>query len=262
MNFDALRLFGADELDAIAQGLLTGRLGWPPTELALKRLGIRTPEAFVVLNLLAEGGHSSTAVRACAAVLGAEKASHAGGLARVELVWSGPDLPGHPSRDTGTVVRELFTRARDRILVVGYAVHRGIEIFEALARRMEEDRSLMVRMCLDIQRARGDTTRSEDLVARFAERFRTKEWPGTRLPEIYYDPRSLDLDPAKRATLHAKCVVVDGATCLITSANFTPAAQGKNIELGVTLDSATEALRIESYIQQLVERGELRRVAL
>jgi hypothetical protein len=65
--------------------------------------------------------------------------------------------------------------------------------------------ALRVRMFLDIQRAYGDTTTAALLVRRFAERFRTEQWPPERpLPDVYYDPRSLDVDLERRACLLAK----------------------------------------------------------
>ena len=38
-----------------------------------------------------------------------------------------------------------------------------------------------------------------------------------------------------RGSLHAKCVVVDRSTALVTSANFTEAAQHRNIEAGLLI---------------------------
>ena len=64
---------------------------------------------------------------------------------------------------------------------------------------------------LDVQRGYRDTTRSDELVRRFAHEFRTRQWPWERRPEVYYDPRSLDPDRKKRSALHAKCIVVDEA---------------------------------------------------
>lgn len=51
----------------------------------------------------------------------------------VDLVWTGPEAPEAPSRDTGVVVRELFTAAREHVLVAGYAVYQGKEVFQPLA---------------------------------------------------------------------------------------------------------------------------------
>jgi phosphatidylserine/phosphatidylglycerophosphate/cardiolipin synthase-like enzyme len=59
------------------------------------------------------------------------------------------------------------------------------------------------------------------LLRRFAERFVRQEWPGPRLPDLFYDPRSLAEDESLRASLLAKCVVVDGVKAFIGSANLT-----------------------------------------
>jgi len=102
----------------------------------------------------------------------------------LELVTSGPDVAG-ATRDTGVVLRELFSEAEHRVLVVGFAVQQGREIFAALADRMRHRADLTVRLCLDIRRALGDTTRSDALLRRFAERFVRQEWPGPRLPDLF-----------------------------------------------------------------------------
>ena len=73
------------------------------------------------------------------------------------------------------------------------------------------------------------------LVAEYASMFRST-WPGHRMPEVFYDPRSLASGPGKRMSLHAKCVVVDNRWAFVTSANFTEAAQQRNIEAGVLVD--------------------------
>ena len=41
-----------------------------------------------------------------------------------------------PTRDTGVVLRELFAEAEHRVLIIGFAVHQGREIFAVLAERM------------------------------------------------------------------------------------------------------------------------------
>ena len=178
----------------------------------------------------------------------------------IELVTSGPDVAGM-TRDTGVVLRELFAGAEQRVLVVGFAVHQGREIFAALADRMRHRPDLAVRLCLDIRRAPGDTTKSDALLRRFAERFIRQEWPGPRLPDLFYDPRSLAEGEAHRASLHAKCVVVDGVRALIGSANLTEAAQLRNIEVGIVV-SGLIAAATERHFDALIADGYLRRLAL
>jgi phosphatidylserine/phosphatidylglycerophosphate/cardiolipin synthase-like enzyme len=145
---------------------------------------------------------------------------------------------GVTNRDTGVVVRECFACAQRSVLVAGYAVYQGREVFRALADRMVERPDLSARMFLDVQRGPGDTSMPSEVVKRFAQRFKTREWPeGRPLPKVFYDPRSLDLDSDKRACLHAKCVVVDDEGVFISSANFTEAAQQRNIEMGLLVKS-------------------------
>jgi phosphatidylserine/phosphatidylglycerophosphate/cardiolipin synthase-like enzyme len=111
--------------------------------------------------------------------------------------------------------------------------------------------------CLDVRRAAGDTTRSDALLRRFADRFLKQEWPGPRLPKLFYDPRSLVGGDAMRASLHAKCVVVDGAKAFIGSANFTEAAQLRNIEIGVVVHQAEVAAAVERHVEGLIEHKDL-----
>ena len=66
------------------------------------------------------------------------------------------------------------------------------------------------------------------------ELFLEQNWPfGDPLPVIYYAPSTIE--PGSLASVHAKCVVVDEATTLITSANFTARGQTRNVEVGVLL---------------------------
>lgn len=182
---------------------------------------------------------------------------------RASLVWTGPEEAGSETRDTGVVVRELFATAEREVLIAGFAVYQGRAIFEVLARRMDADPNLRVRMFLNIERPYGDTTVEAQLIYEFARSFRDEQWPGRRLPEVYFDPRALELHERgkKRAALHAKCVLADRRRGLITSANLTEAAQDRNIELGVLLDDPELVGVLAEQFEALVARDLVRRVA-
>jgi phosphatidylserine/phosphatidylglycerophosphate/cardiolipin synthase-like enzyme len=151
------------------------------------------------------------------------------------------------------VVRELFAAAEQSVLVAGYAVYQGQQVFQALADRMRERPALSVRLCLDVRRPDGDASQSQDIVRRFADRFRRSEWPADRpLPEVYYFPASSAEKSEDRASLHAKCVVVDRRVVFVSSANFTQAAQRKNIEVGLLLRTPWLAERIAGHFESLV----------
>lgn len=143
--------------------------------------------------------------------------------------------------------------ARESVLVAGYAVYQGHVVSKALAERMDQSQQLDAKMFLDIQRRPHDHSGASELVRRFAERFVRREWPGVRFPELFYDPRSLEIESTKRASLHAKCVVVDRELAFVSSANFTEAAHTKNVEVGVRLRSPALARRLAAHFEILVE---------
>ena len=177
----------------------------------------------------------------------------------LDLVWTGPEAPGSYSRDTSVVVRELFQSAQDEVLVSGYAVYQGLSVFKELASLMDSNPNLKVSMFFDVKREYRDTTTEDDsILATFRDRFINEQWPGKRLPNVYYDPRSLNKDQKKRTALHAKCVVVDKKVAFISSANFTEAAQFRNIEAGLLVKSEWLAQKLKKQFFALIEVNELK----
>ena len=78
------------------------------------------------------------------------------------------------------------------------------------------------------------------------------------MPALYYDPRSLDLEAVKRSSLHAKCIVVDRRVAFVTSANFTEAAQTRNIEVGALIRCEQFAGRLVGHFERLVDAALLK----
>ena len=179
----------------------------------------------------------------------------------IDVVVSGPDA-GSAARDTGVVVRQLFNKAHERVLAAGFAIHQGRSVFQTLADRLDACKALEATLCLDVRRETTSTSRDIHIVRGFARRFVENEWPGTRLPRLYYDPRSLAPVGPMRSALHAKCVVIDGSEALVTSANFTEAAQVRNIELGLHVNSPAIAGQIEDHFHSLIRNGHLERLPL
>ena len=56
-------------------------------------------------------------------------------------------------------------------------------------------------------------------------------------------------------SLHAKCVVVDEARALVTSANFTFSGQQRNIEMRVLIEDASLATRLVQQWRALIDSG-------
>jgi phosphatidylserine/phosphatidylglycerophosphate/cardiolipin synthase-like enzyme len=110
-----------------------------------------------------------------------------------------------------------------------------------------------------ITRRRGDTTSADQLVRAFADRLWRTDWPGEAKPRVFFDPRALDADgPA--GVLHAKAVVTDDESVLVTSANLTEAAFDRNIEMGMLYRDRAFALGITSHFRVLIDRKLLMRL--
>jgi phosphatidylserine/phosphatidylglycerophosphate/cardiolipin synthase-like enzyme len=194
------------------------------------------------LDLLADGTRKRSSI---------EDAAH--------LVTTGPEGTDADHRDTAVVVQDLFRRARESVLISGYVLHQGRAIFQGLADRMDAIPSLDVRMFLDIgHETTGAGSTPAETIARFVRRFKDQHWPaGSRLPEIFYDTRT----PEGRSVLHSKCILVDGDELFVSSANFTDAAQNRNVEMGLLVRSRSIAEQALRFFDSLVRSGHCRRVA-
>lgn len=260
---DHLLQLRVDELRDLAAALRSGRVQPSYTSLTLQQV-LPALQCQAIAGELAQLQSEGFTPAQLATVINAIVASQTAQPSlqhMLELVASGPQAPGGANRDTSVVVRDLFTHARDSVLVAGYAVHQGQMVFRALAERMDALPELRVRCFWDIPRPKGDTSANSEIIARFVYRFKTHQWPiGSRLPAVFCDPRSLAANREKAACLHAKCIVVDTRKVFISSANFTEAAQERNIELGVVVESPWLAGRVVQHFDGLLAINSLQAV--
>ncbi|MCG3134083.1 MAG: hypothetical protein HMLKMBBP_01369 [Planctomycetes bacterium] len=180
----------------------------------------------------------------------------AGHVRAPELVCSGPEIPGHHARDTRRVYEELLGSAERSLWISTFAFFDGPRAFEFVARRMEERTALRVTLLLNIQRRPRNTTAADHLVRAFADQFWKRDWPGSRRPAVYYDPRSLE-EGGPTGVLHAKGVVADEETLFLTSANLTEAALDRNVELGLLVRDRQLAATVAQRFQALIDRAVL-----
>ncbi len=257
---DALLDLPSHLRERLAGALDSGLVGPSPTPASLRSvLGNREGAENVVAALL-ELGRLGISGPAAAAWL-RTVAQAAARTPKPDLVWSGPEVPDLHARDTRQVYEELLGSAERSIWASTFAFFDGPRAFEVLARRMESRPALRVTLLLNIQRKRGDTTASEQLVRRFADHFWKTDWPGSSHPSVFYDPRALDLE-GPGGVLHAKAVVADDEVVFVTSANLTEAALDRNIELGVLIRDRAFALTISGYFRSLIDRDLLKPLPL
>ena len=253
-------LIGLSERDLLeaTSALRSGRLTPPYSTVALQRLVSREAAEPIARALegLSEQGFTPSQIAVTLEILRADRASRPVFDDLLELVTTGPDIDGISTRDTSVVVRDLFANAKQSVLVVGYAVYQGQKVFHSLADRMLAVPSLKVRLFLDIQRPQGDSSADSEIIRRFTSNFLQTQWPKERpLPEVYFAPRSLDTSSTKRTCLHAKAVVVDSRSVFISSANFTEAAQQRNVEVGLLASSQSLAQRLMEFFDKGLSKG-------
>jgi phosphatidylserine/phosphatidylglycerophosphate/cardiolipin synthase-like enzyme len=259
---NGLLSLSVSDLAALKEALRTGRLPAPFLPTLIERIIPRAVAAEVsnALQGMAALGTNRDGLVAALELLAAARAQRPLIDEVIELVTTGPEVGSVANRDTQVVVQELFRNAERSVLVAGYELYQAEPVFRALAERMLCEPAPTVQMFLNIKRPLGDTTKDSDLVAAFAHRFRRQHWPADGLlPEIYFDPRSLATNAKRKAVLHAKCIVVDGRTAFVSSANFTEAAQERNIEVGVLVRSQIVAERLVGFFAALVSSGAVRR---
>lgn len=157
---------------------------------------------------------------------------------RIDLVWTGPDVPGSVSRLTSSVVANLVDQATFEIYLVSYAMHSGPTLKAALARAIQ--RGVVVHL----------------LYERVEDNPNFKTW--TTVPFSGLNVRRLCWPTGNRppgASLHAKALVIDRRTVLIGSANITDMAMLNNIEIGLVVRSRTIASEIVESIESLTAQG-------
>jgi phosphatidylserine/phosphatidylglycerophosphate/cardiolipin synthase-like enzyme len=260
-----LPALSTSDLKALALALRSGHVAPPYGTLGLQRvLPPNSPEDLgIALERLRSQGWMPVQIATLLETVASDRSARRPIEDALDLVTTGPDVNGIDNRDTSVVVRDLFAGATTSVLIAGYAIYQGQQVFQTLADRMLERPDLRVRIVVDIQRGAGDTSTAYEISRRFAERFRSQQWPDARpLPEVYFDPRSLLPQGEKRACMHAKCVVVDQSQVFISSANFTEAAQQRNIEVGLIVKSEFLAGRLTRFFSLMIADDSLQKLDL
>lgn len=259
-----------DALRQLAVAVANGDIATPfkASSLAYKGLGHLT-SAFIPF----EGLGAPALLTVIRAVLAERRRA---GAKVLDLVWSGSDAGPSYARYTKVVVPELIRSATRQITIAGYSFDDGSDLFEQLHAVMVA-RRVSVRLFLDIEqmsrrleflfkkakkgqrlgpllqaRQAGANAFAKEVLSLFREAF----WPYSDCaPSLYYDPRTAD--QRTFASLHAKCLIVDYAHVLITSANFTGRGQDRNIEVGVVLHDPGYATTLEQQWNNLVNSGDV-----
>ncbi len=259
---DPLLSLAPSELNSLAASIRNGRVTFPCSSHSIQRFVGSVDGDLISKRLgdLVSAGMSAGSVGACLDLLAASAATKRSLEDLVDLVTTGPEAGGIANRSTGVVVSDLFRNAQCSVLVAGYAIYQGQKVFQSLADRMEQHPGLQVRMFLDVPRTHGDTSSVNAQVSRFVHTFKTTQWPDKApMPQVYCCGHIIDPQTGKMGSLHAKCIVVDNEHVFVSSANFTEAGQGRNIEVGLLVQSPVISERLTRFFETLVDRQFFRR---
>jgi phosphatidylserine/phosphatidylglycerophosphate/cardiolipin synthase-like enzyme len=233
-------------VERLRAAITTGQLKTPIDRAGLVGCGIRHQLETIEAAL---AGHKSAA---CTAILDVTLAEREERKPTPELVWTGPEGPGGTARDTAVVLREMFESARESVILAGYSFDHAQGVLAPLHASMR-DHGVRTSFIVDIEQV--EAGQEEGHLARQLGGFFATNWPfGDPQPRVYYDKRSLKPGPPW-SSMHAKCVVVDGARAFVSSANFTQRGQERNIEVGVLIADPSFASYLAGQWLGLIDAG-------
>ena len=193
------------------------------------------------------GAVVAAAMRTAASTAEAVRAEH-----NVSLVWTGPSTEAVRLRSTRAVLATLVANATESLVLVSFTSYNVAELTTALADAIA--RGVEVTLILETPDDPGGP-----LVISPAHPFA----PIKNTASFYQWPlEAREAFFAAEARLHAKCVIADRSSALITSANLTSAGINDNIELGVLIEAGPLPTTLSQHLELLIEDATLEAVRI
>lgn len=167
----------------------------------------------------------------------------------VDIVWTGPESSEISMRRSAAVLLQLIDSAQADLIIMSFASFHIPDVEAAL--RSAADRG--VRLYLIVESAEESSGRYRGFGTPAYSALGHKAnvsyycWPKEKRPE--------------GGLMHAKAVIADGRSALITSANLTERAIDSNIELGLLIHGESVSKRLRGHILSLIASGEFREMA-
>ena len=187
----------------------------------------------------------AAAMRSAVSTAASVRAEH-----QVSLVWTGPATEALGLRTTRSVLDTLVANAIESLVLVSFASYDVANLTTALASAIA--RGVEVTIILETPDDPGaplDIDKAHPF-APIKDTASFYHWP-LEAREAFF---------ATTARLHAKCVVADQSSTLITSANLTSAGINDNIELGVLIEAGPLPAKLHSHLGLLIEENTLEAV--
>lgn len=242
-------------LENLRSGFAHGSLKYEVTPGALLQSGVPAGQEYAVSEFLNERSWGSDVVAAVIDTILDTRDESLNVSLTQSLVVTGPEVPQKQILKTGSRFLQVVDHAKRELMVATFALYQGDKILEPIYQAMLRNEDLDVVLILNVQRGYGDTTQASQLVDKCRHDFLSKHWKWDLKPRVYYFPGSLELSYKLRGVMHAKFLIADEERAFVTSANFTEAAQQKNIEVGVELANSIEPKALSRYFKELIESG-------
>ena len=165
-----------------------------------------------------------------------------------EVAWTGPGTGAFPTRRVDQVLYELVGSATKELVVVSYVAYgaeRALAALEAATRRGVEVTVVAERA---VETSGQLTFDGLSQVREKVPKAHFYFWP--------MDRRSTT-PSGKKGVLHAKCVICDEMSALVSSANLTDYALEQNMELGLVLRGGEVPRQLAAHFRRLIQQGDL-----
>jgi cardiolipin synthase A/B len=179
----------------------------------------------------------AAAFRAASAAAGVQ-----GARGIVELVWSGPSTGVVPVRRTEQVVCEVIESAFVRVFLVSFVAYKPDRIVGCLKAALA--RGVRVEILLESSSALGGQLKFDSTA------LLRRELPNAGFYQ-WKQAIPCDGNGERVGAVHAKCVVADGKTAFISSANLTAAAMDRNMEVGILVRGGHLPEQLEEHLEAL-----------
>ncbi len=166
---------------------------------------------------------------------------------KVSLAWTGPATESTGLRSTRSVLNTIVADATESLVLVSFVSYDVADLTAALADAIA--RGVDVTLVLETPDDPGGQLEIGPThpFAPIRDAASFYRWP-LEAREVFF---------ASTARLHAKCVIADRSTALITSANLTSAGINDNIELGVLIEAGPLPDKLHTHLDLLIENGTL-----
>lgn len=170
----------------------------------------------------------------------------------VEMVWTGPDSDAVAYRHTEQAILQVLNSAKEKVLLVSYAVYAIPNIRDAVVRAAQ--RGVKITVIVE--------TPSETDVKNEYSTLRALGQDVAACSKLFYWPKAnrTEDEKGRLGILHVKCLVADGRMLFLSSANLTKYAFTQNMELGLLITGGRMPSQIESHFHHLIDERIFREV--